>query len=171
MKKIELIVFFAKMWGTALMDAKEDEPIYEYLESYDSEKLTELLSSWAEEFIKVSSLSEMQKEMGEKEATEYDAYYFFGEKLEQLLDSRPDSKYPLLYGVAGDAMKTLFCAQDVAEFIMEQGKTKDVYVYTTNDMLLLSTFGIYLNKIADMEYREELLKILVPMQQNIAGSN
>ncbi len=30
---------------------------------------------------------------------------------------------------------------------------------------LLDTFRIYINKISDMEYREELLKVLVPMQQ------
>ncbi len=32
---------------------------------------------------------------------------------------------------------------------------------------ILSTFGIYLNRIDDMEYRSELLKELIPMQYKI----
>ena len=35
---------------------------------------------------------------------------------------------------------------------------------------LLDTFGIYINKISDMEYREELLKVLVPMQREIENA-
>lgn len=31
----------------------------------------------------------------------------------------------------------------------------------------LDTFGIYINKITDMEYREELLKVLIPMQHEV----
>ena len=35
---------------------------------------------------------------------------------------------------------------------------------------LLDTFGIYINKISDMEYREELLKVLVPMQHEVENA-
>lgn len=35
---------------------------------------------------------------------------------------------------------------------------------------LLDTFGIYINKISDMEYRDELLKVLVPMQQEVENA-
>ena len=35
---------------------------------------------------------------------------------------------------------------------------------------LLDTFGIYINKISDMEYREELLKVLVPMQNEVENA-
>lgn len=30
---------------------------------------------------------------------------------------------------------------------------------------VLDTFGIFINKISDMNYRAELLEILIPMQQ------
>ena len=33
--------------------------------------------------------------------------------------------------------------------------------------LFIDTFSIYLNHIADMDYRVELLKILIPMQQEV----
>ena len=35
---------------------------------------------------------------------------------------------------------------------------------------LLDTFGIYINKISDMEYREELLKVLIPMQHEVENA-
>ncbi len=35
---------------------------------------------------------------------------------------------------------------------------------------LLDTFGIYINKISDMEYRDELLKVLVPMQHEVENA-
>ena len=35
---------------------------------------------------------------------------------------------------------------------------------------LLDTFGIYINKISDMEYRKELLKVLIPMQHEVENA-
>ena len=35
---------------------------------------------------------------------------------------------------------------------------------------LLDTFGIYINKISDMKYREELLKVLIPMQHEVENA-
>ena len=34
----------------------------------------------------------------------------------------------------------------------------------------LNTFGIYIDRIADMDYREELLKVLIPMQKKLDGT-
>jgi hypothetical protein len=55
--------------------------------------------------------------------------------------------------------------KEVAEFIMNHGKTEDVAVTTEQGEPFLDTFGIYINKISDMDYRYELLKVLIPMQQ------
>lgn len=76
-------------------------------------------------------------------------------------------EYPLLYGYANDAEEELHNTNEVADFIMKHGVNSDVTITTPLDTLLLNTFGIYLNRITDMEYREELLKVLVPKQQAI----
>ena len=46
----------------------------------------------------------------------------------------------------------------------------DVIIAEPTDEFFLDTFGIYINRIADMEYRSELLKVLIPMQQHIDGT-
>ena len=76
-------------------------------------------------------------------------------------------EYPLLYGHAGDVCEELHNINEVARFIMKHGVKTDVTIATPYDTPLLSTFGIYINKIADMEYRQELLKVLTPMQMNV----
>lgn len=76
-------------------------------------------------------------------------------------------EYPLLYGYAGDVEEELHNTNEVADFIMKHGVNSDVTITTPFDTLLLNTFGIYINRITDMEYREELLKVLVPKQQAV----
>ena len=61
--------------------------------------------------------------------------------------------------------------QEVANFICTHGQYSDLAVTQKDGTPLLDTFGIYINKIADMEYREELLKVLIPMQMEIDGTN
>lgn len=90
MNKTEITVFFAKLWGIVTTEARKDETLYEYLESFDCSKLVNLLSSWAEEYIKVHTPGELEKEVGDKEADEDNACCFFFEKLEQLCDHLPD---------------------------------------------------------------------------------
>ena len=75
--------------------------------------------------------------------------------------------YARLFGISDYDERELFSVQEVAEFICEEGKHSDVSIYQENSALLLNTFGLFLNKITDMEYREELLKVLIPMQQDI----
>lgn len=53
--------------------------------------------------------------------------------------------------------------QEVANFIIKHGVEGDVSVTFENTRPFLSTCGIYLNDITDMEYREELLKVLIPI--------
>ena len=56
--------------------------------------------------------------------------------------------------------------RQIAEFIVNNGPYCDVIMYKkdTGDFVL-STNGIFLDHIADMDYSSELLTILVPLQK------
>ena len=60
--------------------------------------------------------------------------------------------------------KRLHSIQEVADFICTHGQYGDLTITQEDGTPFLDTFGIYINRISDMEYREELLKVLVPMQ-------
>lgn len=79
-------------------------------------------------------------------------------------------KYPLLIGHSLAGRTRLRSMQEVANFICTHGQYSDLMVTTTDGKPFLSTFGIYIDRISDMEYREELLKILIPMQMKIDGT-
>ena len=155
---LDVIVMFAKLWGITLADNRTDKAICKALESYDSEELAELLSKWAEEFVK--------KEFAQDGYV--DACDFFDEKMSALISHEKNlslsDRYPVLLARAGEISRELHNIQEVAEFIIEQGTTHDVNIVTTGGAPFISTFGIFLNSIADEEYRTELLKVLVPMQ-------
>ncbi len=78
--------------------------------------------------------------------------------------------YARLFGISDYDEKELFSVKEVADFICEEGKNSDVSIYQENGSLLLNTFGLFINKITDMEYREELLKVLIPMQEEIENN-
>lgn len=73
-------------------------------------------------------------------------------------------RYPILYGYSGNKCVELHGVNEVAKFICTEGLTNDLTITTPFDTLLLNTFGTFINQITDMEYREELLKVLIPMQ-------
>ncbi len=70
----------------------------------------------------------------------------------------------------GDGNMKAMMIQAVAEFICKHGQYGDVRITTMEGKELLDTFGIYINKISDMEYREELLKVLIPMQHEVENA-
>lgn len=72
--------------------------------------------------------------------------------------------YPVLFGYAGERMKELNNVTDVAKFIYEEGLRDNVLITTPDGKPFISTFGIFLNRIADTEYRDQLLKELLPLQ-------
>lgn len=80
------------------------------------------------------------------------------------------NRYPFLIGYADDIRKQLHGIEEVADFICEQGETSDVIIIKPNGDEFLSTCGIYVDQISDMEYREQLLKVLIPKQQELDGS-
>lgn len=81
-----------------------------------------------------------------------------------------ENRYPLLIGHSVAGRTRLRCMQDVADFICVHGQYGDLKITQKDGTPFLNTFGIYIDRIADMEYREELLKILIPMQQEIDGT-
>ena len=72
--------------------------------------------------------------------------------------------HPTLLGVGGGEAAELHSVREVAQFIYEKGLRGDVLITREDGTPFITTFGIFIDKIADMDYREELLKELVPLQ-------
>lgn len=81
-----------------------------------------------------------------------------------------EEKYPLLIGHSLAGRTRLHNIREVANFICTHGQYGDITITQRDGTPFLDTFGIYINKIADMEYREELLKVLIPMQHEVERS-
>lgn len=75
------------------------------------------------------------------------------------------TKYKTLYGESDRCVKKLHGVKKVAKFIVTEGKHSDVEVYSEDLSLHITTRGIYIDRISDMEYRSKLLKVLIPMQK------
>ena len=78
-----------------------------------------------------------------------------------------EEKYPLLIGHSDQGSQELRSIQEVADFICSQGLESDLLITQEDGSYFLNTFGIYIDRIADMEYREALLKALIPMQMEL----
>lgn len=70
----------------------------------------------------------------------------------------------ILYGHANGDRVELHNVKEVAQFIYQQGLHGDVLITDAEDTPFIATFGIFIDKISDMDYRRELLKELVPLQ-------
>lgn len=57
--------------------------------------------------------------------------------------------------------------KELAEIICEYGRTEDLEGYNQKEEKVFDTFGIYINRISDINFRENLLNFLIPMQKNI----
>lgn len=55
---------------------------------------------------------------------------------------------------------------EVAEFICKQGKHGDVTI-TNNGEPFITTIGIYLDKVADIRYRAQLMPVLTKKQKTL----
>ena len=77
----------------------------------------------------------------------------------------------LFIGITDNTRKELNSTEEVAQFICKEGLKSDVRIEKEDGSLLFDTFGTFINKITDMEYREELLKVLVPLQKKLDGSD
>lgn len=77
---------------------------------------------------------------------------------------QPKNEHPTLYGFGGGETAELHSVREVAQFIYEKGLHSDVLITKEDGTPFITTFGFFIDKIADMDYREELLKELVPLQ-------
>lgn len=76
--------------------------------------------------------------------------------------------HPTLLGYS--AMKNaveLNSTAEVAEFIYEQGLRSNVQICTADGKPFISTIGFFLDRIASIEYRDALLKELIPRQMGM----
>ena len=100
---------------------------------------------------------------------DYQAYLTAFDK-EVQLTNKLEKMYPTLIGYSASGERELHGIQEVAEFICEEGVHDNLIIETPDGERFLDTFGIYINRIADMEYREKLLEVLVPLKQGLENS-
>ena len=81
-----------------------------------------------------------------------------------------DENHPNLIGHSVNGNQELHSVEEVAKFICDNGQLGDVTITYDDNTPFLNTFGIYIDRIADMEYRTELLKVLIPMQKELDGT-
>lgn len=150
---LDLIVTFAKLWGIVTADSRDNEAVVNHLEGYNSEELVNLFTAWSEEYMNIP---------------EADTCDFFDEKMSEIL---ADVHGAIYYACpAGYDIVKLNSIEEMAKCIMEYGAKTDLEIYHKDGTFLCDTFGIYLNKVADMEFREVLLKVLMPMQMAVDGT-
>ena len=80
------------------------------------------------------------------------------------------SDHPKLIGYSANGTCELNSVQEVAEFICQEGIYGDLTILTEEGDFFLNTFGTFIDRIADMDYRQELLEVLIPMQMELEGS-
>ena len=71
-----------------------------------------------------------------------------------------------LVGYAEVESKRLKSIDEVADFICQKGKHGDVTI-TKNGEPFITTIGIYLDMVADIRYRSQLMPILTKKQEQI----
>ena len=71
-----------------------------------------------------------------------------------------------LMGYSKDESKQLQSVEEVADFICKNGKRGDVTI-TNNGEPFITTIGIYLDKVADIRYRAQLMPILTKKQKTL----
>ena len=75
-----------------------------------------------------------------------------------------------LVGYAEGERKQLKSIDEVADFICKNGKHGDVII-TNNGEPFITTIGIYLDMVADIRYRSQLMPILTKKQEQIFSEN
>ena len=75
-----------------------------------------------------------------------------------------------LVGYFEGESKQLKSVEEVAEFICKNGKRGDVTI-TNDGEPFITTIGIYLDKVADIRYRSQLMPILTKKQKQIFSEN
>lgn len=71
-----------------------------------------------------------------------------------------------LIGYSARETKRLQSVDEVAEFICKNGKHDDITI-TNNGEPFITTIGIYLDKVADIRYRAQLMPVLAKKQKTL----
>ena len=79
-------------------------------------------------------------------------------------------KYPLLIGRSMIGNRRLHNAAEAADFICMSAEYGDTTITDVNGITVLTTYGMYIDKAVDTEYRDELLKALKPKQEELVGA-
>ena len=75
-----------------------------------------------------------------------------------------------LTGYSATENKQLKNIEEVAEFICKNGKRGDITI-TNNGEPFITTIGIYLDKVADIRYRAQLMPILTRKQEQMIAKS
>lgn len=115
--------------------------------------------------------------VGEMESRWYDAEHTITEAEKMVEDynngvllGQHNKNHPNLIGHSPNGTFELHSVQEVAEFICREGQNGDLTIQTESGLFFLSTFGTFIDRIADMDYRQQLLEVLVPMQMEQCSS-
>lgn len=79
-------------------------------------------------------------------------------------------KYPLLIGRSMIGNRRLHNTAEAADFICMSAEYGDTTITDVNGITVLTTYGMYIDKAVDTEYRDELLKALEPKQEELVGA-
>ena len=79
-------------------------------------------------------------------------------------------KYPLLIGRSMIGNRRLHNTAEAADFICMSAEYGDTTITDVNGITVLTTYGMYIDKAVDTEYRDELLKALKPKQEELVGA-
>ena len=79
-------------------------------------------------------------------------------------------KYPLLIGRSMIGNRRLHNTDEAADFICMSAEYGDTTITDVNGITVLTTYGMYIDKAVDTEYRDELLKALKPKQEELVGA-
>lgn len=88
----------------------------------------------------------------------------------ELILMNTSKKHPKLIGTSNHDERELNSIEEVAKYICEKGVSGDVAITYEDGTPFLNTFGIYIDRISNMDYRSELLKVLIPMQKALDGT-
>lgn len=80
---------------------------------------------------------------------------------------KKETEHPNLIGHSIIGNKRLRSIEDVARFICKHGQHSDVTITCEGRGTFIKTCGIFLDTVADMEYRAKLLPVLTKMQQEL----
>ena len=75
-----------------------------------------------------------------------------------------------LVGYAEGESKQLKSVEEVADFICKKGKHGDVTIMNDGEPFI-TTIGIYLDKVADIRYRAQLMPILTKKQEQMLAKS